>query len=243
MKLVHICGRVYENLDDSPGPVSHVHDEMNLCRFMDKFYIQCATDELNTNEVFELCRARAKRPEAISAVNSSVRGILRSLMHEIRPTRMLEIGAGSNPIFQSITPAPSGMDFFTADADPQIAAEGPTNLSWSDCRLPCADNYFDAAAAVFVLHFPFDELQVAELYRCLSPKGVFVANIYRRSEQSRTNLADAFRRAGFTVNIVDDAQKLCRNHEYWVVGKNTIRAEEAVQILRRLTAAGASGVR
>lgn len=200
------------------GEEEITYENQRFSRFMKRFYVCCATEELTPEEVSALCQERAKQPDAIGPANAQVRGIFRELILTINPHTFLEVGAGCNPILANDDPIVSRVRYIKSDADIN-SADGLTVFSEKDCRLNYPSGHFELAAAVFVLHFNFYENQISELYRCLSADGAFVANIYRRTEGSRAALAENFTRNGFFIERLPDPYVACDNHEYWIFVK------------------------
>jgi len=230
--IVNICDGVFLDSDESSGPEQVFHQGRVLYRFMDKFYVRGVTEGLTPIEVSELCRARASHPSNILGANDAVRRLFRDLIRSRKPTRVLEIGAGANPILTAAESENSGIQYFASDADPNMP-RSQNLFSGMHAVLPHEDGYFDIAIAVFVLHFHFYRAQIEELARCLSPSGVLVANVYRRSPQSRGALQSAFEATGLAVRRLEDQSALCSRHEYWVVGKGL---DVASEILNELAA-------
>ncbi|SDZ64593.1 hypothetical protein SAMN05518854_109135 [Variovorax sp. YR266] len=232
VNIVNICDGVYRN-DGACGPEEIDYKEDRLYRFMDKFYIRCSTDELTPVEVSELCRERALHPEVISSANEDVRNLFKSLIDKLGPTSFLEIGAGNNPILQEHESAVRNISYVRSDADPDLT-NGKHVFSGLSSKLTHPSDHFQMAAAVFVLHFHFYVDQIAELYRCISPSGIFIANVYRRSPESREALANVLRKTGFFLLIEPDPRSLCRDHQYWIAGKDSGKVQEASIVLLAL---------
>lgn len=224
--LVKVCDGVYWNGGLEGDREIHI-SETKFVRFMDFFYLRCPPDELTHIEVSALCRKRLENPEIISPANNKVRDIFRNLIYALEPKTVLEVGAGNRPILSEGDPKAIGIKYTKADADPGFNNEFSGNKS----KLEFPDNYFDLAAAVFVLHFHFYEEQISELSRCLSIDGVFVANVYCRTQQSREKLKQSFEDKGLKVLTRNDFLELCRHHEFWIVGKDDQRLQVVSSVL------------
>lgn len=208
------------------------HDDTKLFRFMDRFYLRCPPDELEPDEVSALCRERAKSTELITETNQKVREIFRRLVYALKPSRFLEIGAGSNPILSPADDLIRETHYVRSDADTE-QAKGLTEFS-VDSGLNYHNDHLDLAAAVFVLHFRFYEAQIAELQRCLKPTGAFLANVYSRSNESRATLRESFLVAGFQLTIIPDPHNLCKAHEYWIAAKHKDSLERHERALKSI---------
>lgn len=232
MKIEEICQGVYWN-EDGAGPREIVHDGLTLVRFMDHFYLTCSAEDLSPNQVTELCRKRQSRPEIISNTNSGVRQLIRKLIDHKKPESLLEIGSGSNPILTNEEHIKLGIDYVRADADPTHASN-EQDFSGQNPGLRFENSSFEMAIAIFVLHFRFYTNQIDELYRCLKLSGIFIANVYSRSPESRIKLIETFKTAGFLLTQVLDSQRLCKDHEYWVIGKQLEYVDETSKLLQKL---------
>jgi hypothetical protein len=236
--LYRICDGVYRN-DGEKGEKEISYLDVTLIRFMDIFYIRCHPDELTPIEVSELCRERVKHPDTFLAVNGVVRQLFRDFIWKLSPTRILEIGAGDRPILSGVEASEQGILYTTADADPDV--EG-CFFSGMNSRLDFPDSHFELATAVFVLHFHFYDAQIAELHRCLSSTGVFLANVYFRAKESREKLRQAFESKGLNLSVTPDPRGLCRDHEYWLAGKDPVRVDAAQRLLNDLLEVSSSRV-
>lgn len=229
VSLKFLCNGVYEICDNSRDPVI-LHEGVTLHRFMDFFYINCAADELDSSQVEALCRARSLNPSSFAGANSLVRKVFREFIEKSKSKNILEVGAGTNPIIPECELVGAQINYVRSDADPVNADENNV-FSGTANVLNHPDGYFDFAAAVFVLHFKFYGEQISEIYRCLKQNGIFLANVYRRSEQSRMVLREEFECRDFELVILNDPSNLCQDHQYWVAGKNKAEAEAAANLL------------
>lgn len=230
---------VLKIIQEVKGPFEIEFDGAKYFRFMDYFYIQKENlDELLPEEVSNLCRARAKYPSLISPVNTEVREIFERLAHIICPTSLLEIGAGTHPVF--LKAAPEAMRYVLSDADSEVVKHHVNSKTecylFSDqhCQVPLEENNFEMVIAVFVLHFPFHKSQLDEIHKRLKSTGIVVANVYRRSSISRESLINEMKCAGFKIKRVSDPKKLCAEHEYWILGKQDAQIEICASRLMEL---------
>lgn len=206
------------------------HDGLTLQRFMDIFYIYRDVDELSPGEVEALCRARANHPSCFEGgANKEVRQVFKQFIDSFRPANLLEVGAGTNPIFSNAEVACGGIGYVQSDADP-LNASSENIFSSTRGALQYPAGHFDLAIAIFVLHFKFYEVQITELNRCLGQSGLFLANVYRRGPDSRAALLDDFKRCGFLCCLVDDPHHLCQEHQYLLATKDDRSLKSAVQL-------------
>lgn len=225
--------------NNKKGPTCIEYDGILYYRFMDYFYTQTENlDELSPEGVSNLCRARAKFPLLISPINISVRLLFKALAQKIRPTTLLEIGAGRDPVFEAETL--NGMHYVLSDADRDVVTAHSVldtecyTFSEQVCELPIKESYFEMVIAVFVLHFPFHKIQMLELHRRLKPSGVIVANVYRRSIEARNKLTLEMEDSGFKILKIKDTKNLCRDHEYWILGKSDAQMQYCALTLKEL---------
>ncbi|PMV24995.1 MULTISPECIES: hypothetical protein [unclassified Pseudomonas] len=239
-KFVTVEDGVLKVVDDTKkGPEEVLHSEVMYYRFMDYFYTQTKhLDQLTPEGVSNLCRARAKYPSLISKTNVEVRSLFKALAKTINPATLLEIGAGRNPVFED--EPPTKMHYVLSDADNEVVVFHSENnsecyaFSGEICNLPSREDYFEMVIAVFVLHFPFHKNQLVELYKRLSSSGVIIANVYRRSTEARESLISEITETGFKIKKIVDSAKLCRDHEYWILGKSYAQLENCAIILKKL---------
>lgn len=230
---------VLKTANNKKGPPSIEYEGELYYRFMDYFYTQTEhLDELTPEGVSNLCRARAKFPLLISPINVAVRLLFKALAQNICPATLLEIGAGRNPVFED--DALEGMHYVLSDADREVVTAHSIldtecyTFSEKECDLPIKEDYFEMVIAVFVLHFPFHKIQLFELYRRLKHSGVIIANVYRRSPEARLKLTLEMEESGFKILKIQDAKDLCRDHEYWILGKSDAKMASCAIALEQL---------
>lgn len=224
--------KIYEGIycSDQHSEAEVQHDGWILQRFMNIFYIYRDADALSPEEVEALCRARAEHPSSFAGgANGKVRQLFRRFIYSLRPSKLVEVGAGTNPIFSEAEAERAGIFYVRSDADP-MNAKSENVFSGTRGSLPYPSEHFDLAMAIFVLHFKFYEVQIIELHRCLSQAGLFIANVYRRSSTSRSTLVEDFRRAGFSCLLMDDPHHLCHEHQYLLATKDDAWLGRAAQL-------------
>ncbi|WP_295979408.1 hypothetical protein [uncultured Variovorax sp.] len=227
--LIELCRGVLEVSEgeaEGPCPESIFWRDQQYSRFMNIFYIDRPCDELTTDQVYALCRARNNRPASIGQANYKVRTIFRRTIFELGPIRALEIGAGRSPVMSTAEALEQGIEYVISDGD----ESNPNEIfSGEKASLGYETGTLDLVVALFVLHFRFFESQISEIARCLAKEGVFLANMYRREKDSRDLLIDQMSRYGLIVKVVKDVHELCNNHEYWFIGKNASRLDTVAE--------------
>ncbi|MNG33298.1 hypothetical protein D3C84_1195190 [compost metagenome] len=63
---------------------------------------------------------------------------------------------------------------------------------------------------------------------------MLIANVYRRPQDARLELINEFKAAGFSVSILSDPEKLCKIHEYWVIGKSEEKNIAAINLIKSI---------
>lgn len=221
-KFTEVEAGVFQLESGAQGGGIEYKDGEPLYRFMDSLYIREENLHLLPPEdVTSLCRARSNNIDLIGGANHRVKEIFRKYLEIASPRIVFELGAGTLPL---MTAAPTGMTYILSDADPAAGevsdGENFCVFSRSDYKLSYEDNYFDLVVAVFVFQFRVYQQQIKELYRCIGDNGVILANVYRRPQYSRADLVKEFEDFGFSVLILNDPERLCKEHEYWIIGKN-----------------------
>lgn len=218
-----------------PGPPSLTISGVLHQRFMDYLYTPMPLDELDARQVQVLNRLRRDlmTQGAARRANYRVKRVFNALIATVEPARMLEWGCGYEPLFGWDVQ----FDYFATDIDPTVIAfQGKRGII---CQTPeviatiVKPSSVDIIPAVFVFHFRISDQDIDSMYTLLKPGGVVVANVYRRSAAAREHLEKTLSARGFTVSRHDDPQKLCTNHEYWIMSKGSM--EHLVSaLLRRL---------
>ncbi len=232
-----LCDGVYVcDPSDQQIPDSFVADEAVYTSFMDYFYICVPSEELTSEQVHEICSRRRLNREWAQpgSVNSTVRGVFKSLVRHSAPSVLLEIGPGDSPLL--LTSESGTLRYITADTDPSMvaanAAIGYESHEFVD--LPLNANSVDLVIAVFVLQFRFDQEELDEISRMLNDRGVFAANVYRRSKESRDRLKSMVLKSGMQLRAIGDSSELCRDHEYWIAGRDDLRLAAGEEFFRGL---------
>lgn len=193
-------------------------------RFCDLIFIPNSTDNLSSEQVKIVNRIRVdffeKSPQF--STNSIVRQYFKQIVQNINPKILFEFGSSINPL---ISFAENGIEkVYLADFDTQtvetLREKGIDCLHFGlNDKLVVPNNSVDMILSVFVFQFFISENQIGELYRIMSSNGVFIANIYKRDNESKKTLAKQFTNIGFYHKILPDDRKLCNGHEYWVFTK------------------------
>jgi len=211
---------------DVEAPATIVYDGAPLIRFMDIFFLGVPAEHLSQHQVSCLCTARTNNPESItnSEANNKVKRVLERIVISLRPSSLLEIGAGRSP---TLTPGKesASIDYVLSDMDPECVEHnsnlGRTSIHFSyRSKISYSDDYFKLIIAAFVFHFHVTDHQIKEISRCLSEDGAVIFNLYNRQEKTRRELLASFREAGLLIIRLPDQSGICRANEYWIAAKN-----------------------
>lgn len=190
-------------------------------QIMDYFYIESPADELSPEQVSGLCQARANEPRCFGGANKTIKQLFNSFLKMVTQKNILEIGAGMNPILTEEEAKLQDIKYIRSDADNKYE-----NLYHFDANTNLPNDSLDIVIALFVLHFRFYEHQISQIYEHIKEDGIFLANIYNRSQESRENLVADFNKVGFHVEIFKDPRNICRDHFYFFASKNKSIIEE-----------------
>ena len=214
-----ISSGVYKCDDPSTSSLECVEGKIHY-RLMDFFFIEKPADELSIEQVLAICHARANDPRCSSGANQSVRLLFKQFLNNPDIQNILEVGAGNNPILTSndIKARDIG-DYVISDADSEYQCV-KVLFGESNKLTTYPAEHFDVVIALFVLHFKFYTSQIEQIYEHLKPSGIFLANVYNRSKESRDILINDFEKAGFLVQLIEDTQKHCKDHFYLFAAKD-----------------------
>ncbi|MFK4204961.1 methyltransferase domain-containing protein [Acinetobacter junii] len=216
MTYTKICEGVYQV--DEKG-ARHVElDNKQHSRFMDYFYIELPSDELSEEQVFKLCQARVNERRCFdeNSANAKVKGLFNEFLKGHSQKSVLEVGAGTNPILTVAEAIQHSMMYKTSDADDNY--QGLSYHFNANTDLP--NETFDIVIALFVLHFKFYEHQISQIFKHIKDDGIFLANVYNRTDNAREVLVTDFKEAGFHVELFRDPNNICRDHYYLFASKS-----------------------
>lgn len=206
-------------------------------RFCDFILLPDTTENLTPHQIAIAMELRKKYFDTHlqHEINSAVRIVFKELIKLLRPKSILEIGPNSNPLlsekneylYYSIDINPATVEYLKTQG---IKAQLITEKS----VIENTDQSIDLVIAAFVFQFDIAIHQIRELYRILNENGILIANVYRRSKESRLQLLADFKNIGFKYLILNDPKKLCKNHEYWFLfkGRLNLRKEELLPLLK-----------
>jgi Methyltransferase domain len=200
---------------DHAPPVLEI-DDAPLQRFMDRIYVPAPTELLSTEQVRVVNALRRQDVDTgrIAPANQAVRRRFAALADVVRPRAVLEWGCGFHPFAADL---PKDLRYIAVDIDPSVVAAGCQAGLQVTHPDDAPSGPFDLAVSIFVFHFDVPSRHLRVLADALAPEGLAVANVYRRSADSRARLARSVESAGLTLRRIADTDRLCRNHEYWIM--------------------------
>lgn len=213
-----ICEGVYKCNNLDTARIEYI-DGIKHYRIMDFFFTELPADELNLEQVLAICHERAKDKRCSSGANEKVKSLFSSFLENDQIKNILEVGAGDSPILgaQDIQQRKIS-DYVISDAD-NIYQCVTVVFGESNALTRYPPEHFDLVIALFVLHFKFYPSQITQIYEHLKSNGIFLANIYNRSDESRAKLIQDFRDVGFFVELMADPKPWCKDHFYLFAAK------------------------
>jgi SAM-dependent methyltransferase len=173
---------------DARGPRTLMFEGKRYWRFMDFFYLPRPAARLNESAVVELCEMRRRFAERCIDLrhNATVAArIVDIFAPTVQPnSNVLDFGCGdglSMKLVSATKRLPVGTRLTGVDLSESAigAARDAGFLSYlATIPLPFESGFFDAAYALFVMHFDIGREYLAELVRVLKPGAAFCFNIY-----------------------------------------------------------------
>lgn len=238
-KLINAGEDIYYTKDQSTVPKEHMIDGRLFHRFCDFILIPCLTENLLPQQVVLVNSIRAKYlNHGQFVVNTTVRKYFLKLIQVVEPTTMLELGPSVNPLISQ--PSQPNNCFLADFSKEAIVSLKKQNLICEhfgvNDKLRFSNNSIDLIFSIFVLQFNVSVNQIGELNRVLSDDGLVIANVYKRSSNSKEKLLKRFELQGFKCVLVRDSYNLCEKHEYWFLykGKMTSKLPLLIDVLNTI---------
>lgn len=200
-----------------------------LQRFMDSIYVPGRMEDLSRDQiqVVNALRLRLAAGGYMSEVHAAVKELFEKALDQFAPETVVEWGCGYDPMNLRVAPESR---YIGVDLDPSVIAFqaqfGVEAYLPHDRQL--LENFagrVDAIVSVFVFHFDIPVDHMETMRSLLSPRGIVLANVYRRDVASRVELLDRFLRAGLSSARLDDPRALCEGHEYWLLSESLDRSK------------------
>lgn len=228
-----ICEGVFKCDDLDTARIEYI-DGVEHYRIMDLFFTELPADELNLEQVLAICHERAKDIRCSSGANKKVKSLFNSFLENDQVKNILEVGAGDSPILEAKDIQQRKIsDYVISDADNTYQCV-TVIFGESNQLTTYPPEHFDVVIALFVLHFKFYPSQISQIYEHLKSSGIFLANVYNRSDASRAKLVQDFRDVGFFVELMEDPKPWCKDHFYLFAAKekdSLISNKERLSIL------------
>lgn len=215
MKYKKICEGVFQ-VDKKGDPIVRIEGKEHF-RLMDFFYIAVPADELNLEQVSKLCQARVDEKRCFEGANKNIKKLFNRFILTHSSISVLEVGAGTNPVLTRAEAEVSGITYMTSDAD-DVYQDISCHFN-ADTDLP-SKSLFDIVISLFVLHFKFYQHQINQIFKHIKEDGIFLANVYNRTDDSRKALEAAFKEEGFQIELFKDPKNSCREHYYLMASKD-----------------------
>lgn len=205
-------------------------------RFMDVISVPQPTEELSVRQIREVNRLRrtllddTASPELLT--NQRIKRAIASAAGNVGVKTVLDWGCGYHCLRPFIDP---GVEFVGVDIDPDVVAHN--RAAGIDCRHPSEfakgqpDQAFDAILSVFVFHFKLPANHIDTMVRLIGQDGFILANVYRRSAESRQKLRGAFLDRGVEVRTTPDPTESAAGNEFWFIAAAPGARELGDQVL------------
>ena len=215
-------------------------DGQPLERFMDSIYVADPLEELDARQIRRVnkLRRRLMRDDAVESVNHRVKRAMAAAVNGSGARDVLEWGCG----YSSLRPfLHTRGEFVAVDIDRSLLAVQRAQkvpfVAADDAPQVLALASFDAVASVFVFHFKIPTGHIAAMVAALRPDGYLLANVYRRSLESRKQLAGAFETHGMQVLVAPDPAQCCAHHEFWLIARPHVAQTTGYRVLDAVTTA------
>jgi Methyltransferase domain len=228
---------VYLDRHDRPAPASRGGRPVE--RFMDAIYLSKPVEELEPDKIRHVNRARRRLMQdgSVETTNLRVKRAMAAAVNEWAPDDILEWGCGDETMHPFLDTYRS---YTAVDIDPDVVSRHRRDQK-INCRT--ADNALDSLPpqsidviiSVFVFHFQMPSAHLRKMAEVLRLDGCILANVYRRSEDSRKRLREAFEAQGLQVTPMPDPSNACTEHEFWVIARPTVPSERAYTALNTVT--------
>ncbi|SDY68264.1 Methyltransferase domain-containing protein [Micromonospora pattaloongensis] len=205
-------------------------------RFMDVILLPLTTEDLNTRQIREVNKLRRQLmlgdQSAQYATNHRVKSAMAAAVTRVGARSVLDWGCGYHPMRGLL----EHRDHFVGvDIDPEVIADnlrhGVACLPAQDAPTMLAGMAFDAIVSVFVFHFRMPPEHIESMVRLIGANGFILANVYRRSAESRQRLRRAFEARGLQVWTRTDPTRCAADHEFWLIASPRRAHEVAETVL------------
>lgn len=204
-------------------------------RIMDYVYTPIPLERLSRAQIqiVNMLREYLIEGKHIGGTDNQIKDKFAEIICSVHAQRVLEWGCG----FDSLqTRLPNISSYEATDIDPAVI--NFQRKRGAICRLTenmekNIEGKVDVIPSIFVFQFGISNDDMAVMSNALAPRGFVLANVYRRSPESRNRLRKKLAGHGLSVYRRRDLENLCKGNEYWIASKGLSEAE-SVQLLGRL---------
>lgn len=227
-------GKVFLLAGASGGPEVIEHNGVHLIRYMDRIYLPDRPSHLDTEALEDVSELRLMLgPELIDSryTQQVLSSLYRRSAGPKERIRLLDFGCGDGNIAALVLTLPRskrpreivGVDI--SEMAVRLAQErlASVNLGTavhviSSEAMPLEEEYFDAAVANFVLHFPISPQQAFDIFRLLKSGAKFVYNDYQYLKDPE--------HSAFTISLLRKTGFLVKSHyeKFWRSSSQEIRS-------------------
>jgi hypothetical protein len=222
-EIKHVAQGVYllDPALNEVGPVRLQIKGRPYERLMDYIYTPIPLERLSRTQIHivNMLREDLIRNKHIGGTDNQIKDKFAEVIRSVGAKRVLEWGCG----FDSLQTRLMDIWYEATDIDPWVISYQKDK--GAICRLP--ENVekhiagkVDVIPSIFVFQFGISDNDVAVMSNVLAADGFVLANVYRRSPESRLRLRRKLASHGLTVQRRRDREDLCTGNEYWIASKN-----------------------
>lgn len=210
-------GKIFLLAGASSGPEIIEHNGLHLVRYMDRIYLPDRPSHLDTETLEDVSELRLMLgPELIDSryTQQVLSSLYRRAIGSKEGSRLLDFGCGDGNIAALVLTLPRSKrprEIVGVDISERAVRLAQEKFASADLgtavhvhsleAMPLEEEYFDAAVANFVMHFPISPQQSVDIFRLLKPGAKFIYNDYQYfKDPGHSNFTiGLLRKAGFVV--------------------------------------------
>lgn len=220
--IKHVAEGIYllDPTLETTGPVRLQIRGRTYERLMDYLYTPIPLERLTRGQihVINMLREDLILGKYIGGTDNQIKDNFAEAIRSVGAERVLEWGCG----FDSLRTRLPGVDYGAIDIDPWVISyqRGKGTV----CQLPEEvqeeiSGKINVIPSIFVFQFGITDHDVSVMSKVLADDGFVLANVYRRSPESRFRLRKKLTARGLNVVRRRDRQNLCKGNEYWLASK------------------------
>ncbi len=198
-------------------PPDPIVDGIRYHRFMDRILLPTASNLLTPVQV--IVANRLRRRLAAEGRQMMTNYVVKTAFAEVLRSHDVQAVIEWGPGFEPLSDHYPVKDYVGVDLDPD--ARRGLNEMGLRCVAPDDEGALAALeapeflVAVFVFHFPLNDMEIHTMRRLAGDGTTILANVYRLDDQSRRQLRGRFELAGLRISTRTDPDALCRGQEFW----------------------------